>query len=551
MLLRPFNDIHKFYNKTPRITCRAGNFYPIVILKRPEYPLGKWYNLNKMTFTDKAVKGGTMFESAELGHKIDKETYKKEVPPLREALLDAQLDLLQSPRFPVIIVIGGVDGAGKGETVNTLNEWLDPRHVQTSAMGEPTDEERERPFMWRYWRALPPRGKIGIFFGSWYSEPIVAHVRGGTKNAELDQAMERIIRFEKMLTDEGALILKFWFHLSKTEQKKRLKSLEEEPKTRWRVTEQDWENFKLYDHYRKVSEHALRQTSTAEAPWTIVEGTDPRFRYLTVGKAVLQALRGRLEAKEKAVATVAVPPLMPAIDNLLLIRSLTLDRPLAKKKYEEELETHQRHLALLTRHKNFRNISVVAMFEGNDAAGKGGSIRRVTSALDARLYRVVPIAAPTEEERAQPYLWRFWRHLPQRGRFALFDRSWYGRVLVERIEGFCQPADWLRAYSEINDFEEQLIRHKTVIVKYWLAISKDEQLRRFEEREKTGFKRFKITEEDWRNREKWEDYEIAVCDMIDRTSSEIAPWTLVEANNKYYARIKVLKTICEAIEEAL
>jgi len=492
-----------------------------------------------------------MFESAELGHKIDKETYSKEVTHLSEALLDAQLDLLQSARFPVIIIIGGVDGAGKGETANTLNEWLDPRHIQTNATDGPSDEERERPYMWRFWRALPPKGKIGIFLGSWYSEPIVTHVHGKTKNAELDQAMERIIRFEKMLTDEGALILKFWFHLSRAAQKERLKSLEKDPKTRWRVTERDWENFKLYDRYRKVSEHALRQTSTAEAPWTIVEGTDSRFRYLTVGKALHQALRHRLDAPAAPGVTAVIPPLMPAIDNLFLIRSLALDRPLAKKRYEEELVKHQRELALLTRHKNFRSISVVALFEGNDAAGKGGAIRRVTSALDARLYRVVPIAAPPEEELAQPYLWRFWRHLPRQGKFTVFDRSWYGRVLVERIEGYCPPVDWLRAYSEINDFEEQLIRNRTVIVKFWLAISRDEQLRRFEEREETGFKRFKITEEDWRNREKWEDYEIAVCDMIDRTSAEIAPWTLVEANNKYYARIKVLKTLCEAIEKAL
>ena len=491
-----------------------------------------------------------MFESAELGHRIDKERYKQEVPELREALLNAQLDL-QEADFPVIIIIAGVDGAGKGETVNILNEWMDPRHIQTNALDAPTDEELERPWMWRFWRALPPKGKIGIFFGSWYSAPIIDHVTGNTKNAELDQSMERIIRFEKMLTDEGALILKFWFHLSKDEQRKRLKSLEKDPHTRWRVTGVDWEHFKLYDRFRKVSEHALRQTSTAEAPWTIVEGTEPRYRSLTVGKAVLQGLRSRLDAPGKNGQFAAVPPLIPAIDNLLLIRSLNLGKNISKNIYEEELTEYQRKLALLTRHDNFRKISVIAVFEGNDAAGKGGSIRRVTSALDARQYRVVPVAAPTEDERAQPYLWRFWRHLPRKAKFALFDRSWYGRVLVERIEGYCSQGDWMRAYSEINDFEEQLVRNKTVIVKYWLTISKEEQLRRFEEREQTGFKRFKITDEDWRNREKWEQYELAVCDMVDRTSTEIAPWTLVEANDKYYARIKVLKTLCKAIERAL
>ncbi len=491
-----------------------------------------------------------MFESAELGHKIDKERYRQEVPELREALLNAQLDLLVAD-FPVIIIIGGVDGAGKGETVNILNEWMDPRHIQTNALDTPTDEELERPYMWRFWRALPPKGKIGIFFGSWYSAPIIDHVTGKTKNSELDQSMERVIRFEKMLADEGALILKFWFHLSADRQRKRLKSLEKDKDTRWRVTKRDWADFKLYDRYRRSSEHALRQTSTGEAPWAIVEGEDANYRSLTVGKAVLSALRQRLDASVKKYQSVTLPPLIPAIDNLLLIHAIDLTKSISKKEYEDELAEYQRKLALLTRHDNFRNLSVVALFEGNDAAGKGGSIRRVTSALDARQYRIIPVAAPTEDERAQPYLWRFWRHLPRQGKFAIFDRSWYGRVLVERIEGFCSQADWMRAYGEINDFEEQLVRNKTVIVKYWLTISKNEQLKRFEERESTGFKRFKITAEDWRNREKWEEYEIAICDMIDRTSTEIAPWTLVEANDKYYARIKVMKTLCKAIEKAL
>jgi len=242
---------------------------------------------------------------------------------------------------------------------------------------------------------------------------------------------------------------------------------------------------------------------------------------------------------------------MPHIDSLSVLKRLDLSQHLAKSKYQNDLEKYQARLNLLTRHDNFSKISVMAVFEGNDAAGKGGNIRRITGAMDARMYHVIPVAAPTEEELAQPYLWRFWRHVPRRGRLAIFDRSWYGRVLVERVEGYCQPADWMRAYSEINDFEGQLIRHKTVIVKFWLAISKEEQLKRFEDREKTGFKRFKITEDDWRNREKWEQYEIAVCDMIDRTSTEISPWTLVEANDKNFARIKVLKTLCDAIEKAL
>ncbi|SKA20216.1 polyphosphate:AMP phosphotransferase [Trichlorobacter thiogenes] len=492
-----------------------------------------------------------MFESAELGHKISKEVYKKELPILREALLDAQLDLLQSAKFPVIILLAGVDCAGKGETMNLLHEWMDPRHIESHAQRELTDEERERPPMWRYWRDLPPKGKIGIFIGSWYSAPLVDNVYGRTKNAELDQQLDRIIRFETMLCNEGALILKFWLHLSEVQQKKRLKKLEKDPKTSWRVNDSDWKNYKQYDRFRLVSERMLRSTSTPEAPWTIVEGADDRYRSLSIGKAINDALRRRLDAPETPQASEPLPPLFSSIDGLQILQTLDMTKKIIKKKYDDELETLQGRLNLLTRHKDFDKISVVVLFEGNDAAGKGGSIRRITQALDARAYRIIPIAAPSEEERAQPYLWRFWRHLPRRGRFAIFDRSWYGRVLVERVEGFCSQADWMRAYSEINDYEEQMVRNHTVVAKFWLAITQDEQLKRFKEREKIGFKRFKITEEDWRNREKWPQYEHAVCDMIDRTSTEIAPWTLVEANDKNHARIKVLKTLCTQIEQAL
>ena len=492
-----------------------------------------------------------MFESAELGHKISKAAWKKEIPGLREGLLDAQLDLLQSQKFPVIILVAGVDCAGKGETVNILNEWLDPRHVETHALRDLTDEELERPQMYRYWRVLPPQGKIGIFIGTWYSAPLVENVYGDIKNAELDQRLERIIHFEKMLCDEGALVLKFWLHLSQDEQKKRLRSLEKDPKTRWRVTDTDWQHYKRYDKFRKVSERMLRSTSTPESPWIIVEGTDPRYRYLTIGKALLNALRQRLDVSEAPCREEPIPPMVPAIDDLLILRTLDLSKKIKKADYEDELEKYKGKLNLLTRHADFKKLSVVVVFEGNDAAGKGGSIRRITQGLDARQYRVIPVAAPTEEERVQPYLWRFWRNIPRKGRFAIFDRSWYGRVLVERVEGYCPRADWMRAYGEINDFEEQLVRNNTVVVKFWLAISQEEQLKRFKEREKVGFKRFKITGDDWRNRDKWGEYELAVCDMIDRTSTEIAAWTLVEANDKNYARIKVLKTLCERIEKAL
>ncbi|MEZ4600107.1 MAG: polyphosphate:AMP phosphotransferase [Syntrophotaleaceae bacterium] len=492
-----------------------------------------------------------MFESAELGHRISKQDYKQEVPQLREKLLDVQYDLLEKKNFSVLLLVGGVDCAGKGETVNVLNEWLDTRHLETHALRELTDEERERPPMFRFWRVLPSKGKISIFIGTWYSVPLLRNVYGEIGNAELDQYLDRNLRFEQMLCREGCLILKFWLHLSKKAQKERLKELESDPRTRWRVTKTDWQHYKLYDRFRQVSERMLRSTSTPEAPWTVVEGADPRYRYLTIGKMIHEALSRRLENDLILPASNSLPLMTTAIDDLRILQILDPNLALPKKEYRDQLAEWQGRLNRLSRADGFRNLSVVVVFEGYDAAGKGGSIRRIIQALDARFYRVVPVAAPTDEERARPYLWRFWRHLPRRGRFAIFDRSWYGRVLVERVENFCSQADWMRAYGEINDFEEQLIRHQTVVVKFWLSISKDEQLRRFEEREKVGFKRFKITGEDWRNRENWDAYEAAACDMIERTSTEIAPWTLVEANDKSYARIKVLKTLVCRIEDAL
>jgi polyphosphate:AMP phosphotransferase len=492
-----------------------------------------------------------MFESAELGHQIDKEIYRQEVPALRAALLEAQLDLLESRRFPVVILIGGVDGAGKGETVNKLNEWMDPRHIDTYAFGQASDEEAERPHMWRYWRTLPPKGKVGIYFGAWYSDPIVKRVYGEIKDETLVESMEEILRFEKMLIDEGALVLKFWLHLSKEQQKARIDKLKSDPMTRWRISDQDKKHYKLYDKFKSVAEHVLRETSTAGAPWIIVEGYDSNYRNLTVGQHILQAMRGHLDNAQTSQPALNAPPLMTSVDDTSLLSQLDLSHKLEDEEYGEKLERYQGKLNKLTRNPGFSDLSVICVFEGPDAAGKGGCIRRITQAVDARFFRVIPIAAPTEEERSKPYLWRFWRHIPGHGNLTIFDRSWYGRVLVERIEGFCSEYDWMRAYGEINDFEEQLNRQNFVVVKFWLQISKDEQLRRFDERQNTPYKRFKITEEDWRNRDQWAAYEKAVCDMIDRTSTDHAPWTLTEANDKNYARIKVLKTLCERIGKAL
>ncbi len=488
----------------------------------------------------------SLFAAAEDGRAVPKAAYKRRVADLREALLEAQYDLLREKRFAALILIAGVDGAGKGETVNLLNEWMDPRHIAVSGFPPPGEEERAHPPLWRFWRALPPTGTIGVFFGAWHTDPILGRVAGTMGPDAFAKKTAEIKRFEAMLADEGVLLLKFWFHLSKAQQKARMAALKDDPETRWRVSAEDAAHFRAYDDFVAVAEPFLRETS-AVAPWRIVPGADPKRRALAVGDQILAGLRARLDRPWKPARRKA--PVWPATANVL--GGLDLGQTIAKKDYARALEKWQGRLNVLSRDARFKNAAAVCVFEGNDAAGKGGAIRRVTAALDARYYRTVSIASPSEEERAQPYLWRFWRHVPRHGFVTIFDRSWYGRVLVERIEGFAAPPDWHRAYGEINDFEAALTDHGLVVAKFWLAIDSDEQLKRFRAREDTPHKRFKITDEDWRNREKWDDYTAAVNYMVARTSTAAAPWTLVAANDKRFARIKVLKTLVKAIEARL
>lgn len=500
-----------------------------------------------------------MFETAELGQTISKEDHDREAPALREALLEAQARLAESP-FSVIILFAGVDAAGKGETVNLLNEWMDPRGIVTRAYSRPSEEERERPEFWRFWRDLPAHGQIGLFLKAWYSKPLLQRAFEKITDAELDGELNKIVAFERALVQDGALVLKFWLHLGKKQQEERLKTLEQDPNQSWRVTERDWEHWRLYNQFAHAAERIIARTSTGQTPWVIVEGWDSRYRNLKVAAALLEALRRHFEEVEhpngrsesfdgrsgsEAGGVLGTPP------TTTILSTLDLERKLSKSDYHSRLEQLLAKLNRLHRAARQRALSTIMAFEGWDAAGKGGVIRRIVPALDARHYRVISIGPPTDEERARHYLWRFWRHLPRAGRVTIFDRSWYGRVLVERVEQFATERQWRRAYAEINEFERQLIEHGVVLVKCWLHISREEQEERFKEREKTAFKRWKLTEEDWRNRERWDRYEIAVHDMVERTSTRIAPWTLVEGNDKRYARIKVLERLCEQLERRL
>lgn len=485
--------------------------------------------------------------------KLPKKDYEAQVAQLREDLVRLQVELKDAP-YKIVLIPAGVDGAGRGDAINTLMGWLDPRGVETIAVSDPSDEERERPLMWRFWRNLPVNGRIAIFVGSWYTETLREEARGKKALAELDHELRRIRHFERLLADNGTLVVKIWFNLSKDEQGRRLRTLLANDNTAWRVTEEQQRAHRIYARLARTAEHILGETHRPGAHWDRIEAADPRSRNLDFGQALLR----RFHAHQRHLAGhIEKPPTKPkrvialrpdGRDRLL---ALPLDHKLSSKEYEAKREKWLGRLNKAIRRAKAAKRSVVFVFEGQDAAGKGGAIRRLTSAIDARDYRVVPVAKPTAEEKAHHYLWRFWQQLPRDGFVAIFDRSWYGRVLVERIEGFCHPSEWRRAYDEINDFEEQLFDHGTIVVKFWLQVDAEEQLARFRSREETPYKQHKINDEDWRNRAQWKAYETAVGDMLALTDSAHAPWHLVPANNKRYARLDVLRWACKRITAAL
>jgi polyphosphate:AMP phosphotransferase len=492
-----------------------------------------------------------VFESVEIGRKLSKTDFKEREDQLRAELVVAQREA-RDAGIPVIVIVSGVEGAGKGQVVNQLMAWCDPRGMHIHAIWDETSEEQEKPRWWRFWRRLPPRGSIGVLFGSWYTAPIVDRAFDKIDEAEFQAKLAQIEAFERMLWHDGAVIVKLWFHITHDTQLRRYEEDERTTPGRWKLPPANESYMERYEKFRSVSETAIRATDTGRAPWHLIEAENPRYRDLSAGLTVLSAIRAQLDQPRSSGDDAVQPPVpldLPGARTTVLDQ-VDLSASLSKKDYKAQLEAQQRRLHHLAWANFNAGRSVVAVFEGWDAGGKGGAIRRAAAAVDARLIQVVPVAAPTDEERAQHYLWRFWRHLPRAGRITMFDRSWYGRVLVERVEGFAKPSEWMRSYHEINEFEEQLVDHGIVVCKFWLHIDQDEQARRFEERTQIAWKQHKITEEDWRNRERWADYELAVHDMVEKTSTQLAPWTLVPGNDKRFARIKVLETLCDAIERA-
>jgi len=425
-----------------------------------------------------------MFEALQTGQKITREAFDQVADSLRSELLELQ-KRLKDASFPVLILFAGVDGAGKSETATLLNEWLDPHGIFTRAYDKPSEEERLRPRLWRYWRDLPAKGQIGVLLSGWYSHPVLERVYDKGKRKDFEYRLDRIKAMETMLAEDGALILKFWMHLGKKAQKRQLKALEADPLQSWRIGPHAWRNYRHYDDFLEAAEIVIERTEG----WMAIDGEDPRHRSLTVLNVLKERLARHLERKPDPKGTRAPASPMPTVLDRLDL-SQKLDAGSDSRLWQEA----RAELAMASREANQRGIPLVLAFEGWDAAGKGGAIRRVTASMDVRHYDVVPIAAPSEEERAHHYLWRFWRHLPRDGRVAIFDRSWYGRVLVERVEGFASTAEWSRAYGEIRDFEEQLHHHGALLAKFWIHISPDEQYRRFKEREETPYKQWKLTE---------------------------------------------------------
>lgn len=495
-----------------------------------------------------------MLENIDLNRKMSKKAYKQMSDGLESKLSALQREA-RKQGLPVIIVFEGWGAAGKGTLINRLIQPLDPRGFKVYTIQKENEEERMHPFLWRFWTKTPAKGRMHIFDRSWYRKVITEQMDKPADEDTLSRSYRQILSFEEQLAADGTLIIKFFLHISAREQEKRLKKLEASPETSWRVTKADWKHFKQYHDYLAMYDRMLEQTDMPWASWHIIEATDREYAAVKIMLLTAEILEKRLNEICAGQADTMTPAVSgSAIGSGLrtsVLAGVDVTKSLTKEEYKKKLNKLQGELALLHSEMYRQRIPVVVALEGWDAGGKGGAIKRLTEKMDPRGYEVVPTAAPNDIEKAHHYLWRFWQHMPKDGHMAIFDRTWYGRVMVERIEGFCSTEEWQRAYREINQMEEDLAAHGAIVLKFWLHIDKDEQERRFRERMENPEKQWKITDEDWRNREKWDAYEEAVDDMILKTSTTYAPWTVVEANSKYYARIKVLETVVDALKSRL
>lgn len=488
-----------------------------------------------------------MLEKIDLSLSAGKSAFKEEKSSLVRQLSQLQRKALEQ-RLSVVVVFEGWDAAGKGTLINELILPLDPRGYTVHSVLKTGPEDALRPFLWRFWIRTPARGRIAVFDRSWHCHVLRLVAEKKATPADIRRAYDDLRAFERQLADDGTVIVKFFLHISKKEQKKRFRKLQKNKATSWRVTKEDLARHRKYGKYLAATEQLLTETDADYAPWTVVEAHDRRFATLKVLRTCVNVLNAEI-ARPKT-ESIPLASRAPTRGSSILAR-VRLARRISRDTYETRIEAAQSRLRELQHEIYTRRIPVVIVYEGWDAAGKGGNLRRLVQRLDPRGYEVIPISAPNDTERDHHYLWRFWTGMPKGGHIAIFDRSWYGRVLVERVEKLCPEAHWRRAYREINEMERHLVNSSAVLLKFWLHIGKAEQLRRFRERETVAWKQWKITDEDWRNRKKWPLYEAAVDEMLLRTSTPYAPWTIVESNCKWYARVKAIETVNSAIQRRL
>ena len=489
-----------------------------------------------------------MLKSWTAGEMPEKDEMKIQLEKTRNRLYDLQMKIKEH-KLPVLVLFEGWSAAGKGSMISKVIKNIDPRFFKVATMSAPTEEEMRKPFLYRYMKQIPEEGKFTFLDSGWMEQTVKEVLNGELEGEDYEKRIESIKRFERQLTDNGYLVLKFFMQIDKEEQEKRMTKLLSKGDTKWRVTGFDkWQN----KHYKKcedVFDRYLKDTNMSTSPWYIIDASDKKWAEVQVMDTLVSSIEVALQNQKHSV------PLLQNVFPLVKmpkLKEVELEgKTIEEEEYEKELKKLQEKLGELHNRLYRKRVPVIITYEGWDAAGKGGNIKRIAGALDPRGYEVHPIASPEPHEKARHYLWRFWTRLPKDGHIAIFDRTWYGRVMVERLEGFCSENDWKRAYNEMNEFEKELHDWGAVIIKFWVQIDKDTQLERFNDRQNNPEKRWKITDEDWRNREKWDQYEEAVDEMLKKTSTTFAPWHILESVDKKYARIKALKIVIEELEKAL
>jgi len=571
--------------------------------------------------------------------KLDRDTFKSEYKELIAKLVVLQ-QKARSAGVGVVALFEGWGGAGKGSRISDLMYELDARatsvHVtreldidtMSSFPGREWGVQNYFPVMQQFWQSLGERGTITFYDRGWYAtgiEQALFELLEGSreetvaklaKKGSVSQDWAEVARgefhgnvvasyqsiahnFERMLVDDGYIVIKLFVHVTKEAQKKRMKRLRENVNTAWRVSDEKMAQTKYYDKAYQLYDQLLERTNFDFAPWTLVNGEDKRKANLQIAKTLVEALEEALAkggnaaeeaAKAKAAAnsaraaaaiaeggaeeTVVDNPdevlaaaeaeaqlqhsQAPRASNFIIMagcpkidHSVEKPRIESDTEYKERLKYEQARFNMLEMEMFRKRMPLMLMYEGWDAAGKGGNIKRIAQAIDARAYTVFPSPAPTKPELMHPHLWRYWIRLPKAGHVGIYDRSWYGRVLVERVEGFASPEQWSRAYDEINEFEHELVQWGAILLKFWVDITPEEQLRRFEMRQNDPNKAWKITEEDWRNRDKYPQYKMAVNDMFRLTSTTFAPWHVLESDDKHYARVQALEIVNNALEQRL